>query len=252
MDDGWIKIYRKILDNPISNRPLWCWLWVYILIKANHDDNKFIFNNENITIKRGQFISGLHKISEETHISIQIIRSGLAYLKSTNQITIKSSNKYSVITINNYNRYQEVTSKVTNQQQTSNKPATTNKNDKNEKNININNNTKVLVNSLQNSQGSKTFGNQDINEVASYFLGKMGLPTEDCAKGLSRQYWNTLLKEKGRGVEGVKMLIDLASQDEWYRNNITSSKNLYYNRVKLVSRKRGSIPHIAVMPKEVI
>lgn len=145
-NQGWVKIHRKMLDNPISKKPSWSWLWVYLLLKANHDEKRFIFNNKDIVVKRGQLLTGLHVLRKETGITIQSIRSALLYLKSTKQITIEATNKYSVITINNYEYYQEVTNKPTNQQQTSNKPATTNKNDKNEKNnINTAEETSAMV-----------------------------------------------------------------------------------------------------------
>lgn len=96
------------------------------------------------------------------------------------------------------------------------------------------------------------FGNPDINECQSYFLQVFQLPEEDCSKGQSRQYWNHLIRASKTGVQGVKWLIDRAFEDEFYKNNITSSKDLYYKRVKIVSRKRGDIPKVAVMPKEAI
>ena len=96
------------------------------------------------------------------------------------------------------------------------------------------------------------FGNPDINELCDYFLKVMQLPKEDCARGASRQYWNHLLKESKTGVTGVKWLIDQAHNDEWYKNNITSSKDLYYKRIKIIARKRGDIPKVAVMPKEAV
>ncbi len=92
------------------------------------------------------------------------------------------------------------------------------------------------------------FGNSDINEVSSYFLEKLKLPTEGIPVKRSRQYWNVLLRESNRGVDGVKMLIDLASEDDFYKNNITSSMQLYYKRINLIARKRGAVSKIAVMP----
>jgi DNA-binding MarR family transcriptional regulator len=85
----------------------------------------------------------------------------------------------------------------------------------------------------------KEFGNPLINEISKYFLEVMKLPLEDCTQRQSRQYWNLLLKESKTGIEGVKWLINLASNDEFYKSNITSSKDLYYKRVKIISRKRG-------------
>lgn len=96
------------------------------------------------------------------------------------------------------------------------------------------------------------FGNPDINELSSYFLKVFQLPEEDCSKGQSRQYWNHLIRASKTGVQGVKWLIHQAYGDEFYRNNITSSKDLYYKRVKIVARKRGDMPKVAVMPKEVV
>jgi len=95
------------------------------------------------------------------------------------------------------------------------------------------------------------FGNPDINEISSYFLGKFQIPKEDCSKGQSRQYWYHLLRESKTGVQGVKWLIDQAYRDEFYRNNITSSKDLYYKRVKIIARKRGSVPKVAIFKEAV-
>lgn len=92
----------------------------------------------------------------------------------------------------------------------------------------------------------QSFGKEEINEVSAYFLEQMKIPTEDCTKQQSRRYWYHLLRESKTGVSGVKWLIDQAAADEFLRNNITSSKDLYYKRIKIISRKRGSGPKIAV------
>jgi len=142
-DNGWIKLHRKIINTSwYYKRSTVVHLFIHLLIKANHQENKFFWNGKEITIKRGEFITGLNKLSEETGISIQSIRTALTILKSTNTITIKSTNKFSIIQIVNYDQYQseeekltsKLTSKVTNNQQTTNKQLTTNKNDKNDKN----------------------------------------------------------------------------------------------------------------------
>jgi phage replication O-like protein O len=107
-------------------------------------------------------------------------------------------------------------------------------------------NTKEITTNVVTERSS------DIDEVSGYFLQVMKIPKEDCPIQKSRRYWQTLLREGGRGVDGVKRLIDLAGQDEWYKNNITSSMDLYYKRIKLIARKRGNSPMVAVMPKEAI
>ena len=48
MSTGWISLHRKILDNPILKRsPIYSRFeaFVYMLLKANHKDNKCVIGN---------------------------------------------------------------------------------------------------------------------------------------------------------------------------------------------------------------
>jgi len=138
MADGWIKAHRQLLE--------WEWyqhadtvrLFFHCLLKANHESAKW----RGHTIERGSFISSSLMLSKELQISRQKIRSSLNRLKSTNELTTKSTNRFTAITVCNYEIYQSSESEINqpvNQQLTSNQPTvnqqlTTNKNDKNEKN----------------------------------------------------------------------------------------------------------------------
>jgi len=131
---GWIKIHRKFLDWEWFNKSEAVHLFLYMVIKANHKDNKWQGND----VKRGQFISSLGNISSATGITIQQIRTILKKLEKTNEIVVKSTSQFTIVTICKYECYQdenEDTNKpITNNQQTTNKQSTTNKNDKKEKN----------------------------------------------------------------------------------------------------------------------
>ena len=124
--EGWIKIHYKFLNWEWANDPKMVALFIHLLLKANYQGR----NWKGQDIKRGQLIIGLHSLSASTGISLQSLRTCLKRLKSTNEITIKSTNKYSLITIRNYDIYQyeltsKSTSKLTNNQQTTNKQLTT-------------------------------------------------------------------------------------------------------------------------------
>jgi len=67
-------------------------------------------------------------------LSVRQIRTSLDRLKSTNELTVKSSSKGTIIQIVKYKNYQVTTSQTTNERQTNDKPTTTNKNVKNVKN----------------------------------------------------------------------------------------------------------------------
>lgn len=137
--EGWIKLYRKFCEWEWFNISEMVHLFIYLLLNANREDGSW----RGIIVKRGQIITGRNSLSENTGISSQSIRTCLNRLKSTNEITITSTNKYSIITITKYEDYQIKnlnSNQQTNQQLTNNQPATnqqltTNKNNKKIKKI---------------------------------------------------------------------------------------------------------------------
>ena len=127
---GWIKIHRQIID--------WEWftdtttfrVFLQLLLKANHKEKKY----RGMVLKVGTIITSRDILALETRLSVQQVRTALDKLKSTNEITIKTSSQGTIIEVVNYSKYQLATNEVTNKQPTSNQQVTTNKNEKKEKN----------------------------------------------------------------------------------------------------------------------
>lgn len=146
---GWIKLHRSMME--------WGWykndtvksVYLHILLSANHKDNEW----EGITIHSGQVVTSTLKLSDELNKSRQQIRTALSKLEKTGEITIQSTNRYTLITVVKWADYQDTDSdsnqqnnhqitndqptdnqQITNKQPTNNHQITTNKNDKNEKN----------------------------------------------------------------------------------------------------------------------
>ena len=135
--NGWIKLHRKMVDWEWYNDSKTLHLFIHLLINANHSDQKW----QGKMIQRGQLITGRDKIKSLTGISEQSIRTCLQRLKDTKELTIKATNKYSLITLLNYDIYQglENSNQQDNQQLTINQPTTnqqltTNKKEKKEEN----------------------------------------------------------------------------------------------------------------------
>lgn len=138
MLEGWVKLHRSITE--------WEWykdintfkVFLHLLLTANHSARKW----QGIDVKEGQKITSISHISNECGLSFQKTRTALNKLKSTGEITIKSTNKYTLITIEKWRMYQsngfdltsQLTSNTTNNQQSNNKQITTNNNDKNVEN----------------------------------------------------------------------------------------------------------------------
>jgi predicted transcriptional regulator len=97
---------------------------------ANHKDKKY----RGSVVERGSFLTGRDTLASQTGLTVQQIRTSLNKLKSTNELTIKSSKQGTVIQVVSYDKYQEVTNESTTHQPDSNQIVTTNKKNKNKKN----------------------------------------------------------------------------------------------------------------------
>ena len=129
--DGWIKLHRQSLKSSVWENPNIWMVWCWCLMKANHEPHKFPFNGDDIEIESGQFITGIFQAVSEinpkrkkTGITNQKYRSAINYLEKTQRLTIKTTNKFSLITVLNWSKYQDtnkqINKQITNQQQTNN------------------------------------------------------------------------------------------------------------------------------------
>ena len=80
---------------------------------------KFIEHN----LKLGECICGRKELSINSGLSEQQIRTSLKKLKNTKNVTIKTTNKYTIISVVNWNLYQDI-NQQDNQQITNNQPTT--------------------------------------------------------------------------------------------------------------------------------
>jgi hypothetical protein len=148
MCNGWIKLHRKIVDWEWFTSPSTLQLFIYLLLRANKEDKKW----RGILIKRGQLVTSVATISEETKLSTQQVRTSLNRLKSTNEITSKTTNRFTLVTVCKYESYQlyeEVEQQTKQQalQQTNNKQITNKQQQlKNNKNIRNNKKESILTN----------------------------------------------------------------------------------------------------------
>ena len=131
---GWIKLHRSLLDWEWYDDSNTCRLFIHLLLRANHKPK----NWRGIAINTGQLLTGRKVLAEQTGLSEQQVRTSLNKLKSTNEITIKSTSHNSLITLVCWESYQQNNQDdnqaVTKQQPTDNQAVTTNKNVKNDNN----------------------------------------------------------------------------------------------------------------------
>ena len=74
---GYITLSRKILDWRWFKKPKTAFLFIYLLLSCNFEDNDF----EDIIINRGQCVCTQSRLSAETGLSPKEVRTALDNLK---------------------------------------------------------------------------------------------------------------------------------------------------------------------------
>lgn len=246
---GWIKVNRRLLENPISNKPAYISLWIHLLLMANHQESSFIWNNKKEVLKKGQLLTGIKVLAKKTGIAEGTVYRILKYLENEKQIEQQKTTKFTVITIVNWCKYQENeeqnAKQIKNRLKTDRKQNKTYKNDKNEEN-DENDIPKGIGESVQR-------GNSDINECVSYLQNKLGTSLDGTVKE-NRQYCYNLLRKMRKDypesspVDNVKLLIETALRDKFHSRNSTGFKYLYYNTQKIsASFKKNKGNSVAVI-----
>ena len=189
-NQGWISLHRKILEWEWYNDINTCRLFIHLLLVCNHKKKKW----QGKIIKPGQKVTSVEKLAIETGLTKQQVRTCIKKLKSTSEITCKSTNKFTLININNYSIYQEKNiesntqnnkqsnKQITNKQQTNNKQITTNNNDNNDNNDNKVSKqkkslTKIDYDYLINKYTNNEHLAETINEYIAMRINKKAKPT---------------------------------------------------------------------------
>jgi len=107
MSNGWIKLHRKTLDNPIVMKDTdYFAVWMWLLLNATHSDHDTIYEGERLTLKAGQFITGRKIISKELKINESKIQRILKTFEIEQQIEQQTNPRCRLISILRWSDYQ--------------------------------------------------------------------------------------------------------------------------------------------------
>lgn len=248
---GWISIHKKILD--------WEWysdsntfrVFFDLLLTANFEATRYMGH----VIERGETVIGRKEMAKRLGISEQNVRSAIKHLKSTNEITIKVTNKFSIINVVNYSKYQDKEGRTNqqanqqaNQQLTNNQPTTNHTiRNKEYKELNKSKDRKsddFLPELLKTEpeevakQNTTTlppvavapsqYGNQEVNQMLSFLLGVFGRKDFKETKQFQRNFGKHLVNlYKKMGKEAFKDAIQCIAKDSFKSKNCNSLKYIY-------------------------
>lgn len=233
-NNGWIKLHRKILDNPKFGDKDYFTIWVKLLLYATHKDRKAIFGGKEITLVPGQLITGRTHLGVNSKISDSKVQRILKWLENAQQIEQQTTNQNRLITILNWSQYQDyeqqAEQQVNNERTTSEQRVNTYKNDKNIKNDKNDKKREVASAPTPSDKAKDFFSNTQLQEdVVSALIAK-GVPDQVARKEVSKfvSYWTELNKS------GTKQRWQMEKAFEVNRRLAT-----WFGKVKEFNTSRG-------------
>lgn len=135
---GYIKLFRQMTNWEWYKEPNTKAVFLHLLLVANHAPGRW----QGIEIDRGQHLTSIKKLAEETGLTAKNVRTALDHLEKTGEVARLPARKWTLITVEKYELYQGDDSeggKVAGKQvaktwQGAGKVLATNKNNNNKKN----------------------------------------------------------------------------------------------------------------------
>ena len=119
MNRGYVNIWRKSLDNDLIRNALAWQLMTWMLLKAAHAPRKILVGTALVELEPGQLVVGRSSLARELKSTERKIRTSLELLEKCDFLTIKATNKFSVVSIIIWHLYQD--DRPANDQQGANK-----------------------------------------------------------------------------------------------------------------------------------
>lgn len=234
--EGWIKLYRKTLDNPIITKDSdYLAVWIYLLLNTTHKDYDVLFKGKRITLKRGQLITGRKSIAEKLKIDENKVQRILKTLENEHQIEQQSSNKNRLITIVSWDKYQQ--DEQQNEQQLNNNRTTieqqvnTNKNVKNIKNDK--NVTTISDSCVDGLQEVIDFYSNNIGFLNPYGLKILESYVEDMSSELVIYAMQIAVENNKKTISYIKAILN-----NWAKANIKTLEEAKRENKKKVSNDK--------------
>lgn len=226
---GFISLHRKLMENPVWSDPYYLKLWMYCLFTASHKKHEQLVGSQIVELERGQFVTGRFSLSEDLNKGMKPKQKlndrtwwrHLECLEKWQMLTIKSTNKYSLVTIDKYDFYQSVFNKV-DQQMSISCPS-------NDQQMSTNNNVNKC--NKKDSCPKRVYDEDSAYvKMSNYFMKKiLEWKPNFLFKG-NIQTWaddfRKLHELDQRSKDDIKSVIDWCTEDSFWQSNILSPDKL--------------------------
>jgi hypothetical protein len=249
MNNGYIKLYRKIRTSAIFNDMQLYRLWTICLTEASHTEREQIIGKQTVKLNKGEFVTGRFDLMEMYNSGLKAkdkvkgektVFRWLETLEKGGYLTIKKTNKFSIVSIDNWGLYQGKQGDddlVSDHQMTIKRPSndhqmTTNKNEKNVKNEK--NDTK--------KPSRHKYEPCDLENAKLLF--KLMRENNPEVKEPNLDSWANefrLMRERDKRSDGaITYLINWSQNDEFWKTNILSPAKLRKQYVQLTGKIKAA------------
>lgn len=130
--ESYVPLFRSLLNHRYMADAHKFQFWVWCLLKATYKDRKVLIGNQTVELQPGQFVFGRKEAAKALGTTERKIRTLLDFFSSCTEqkLTIKTTNRFSIITVVNYTTYIEKVKQFdqqNDQQATSKRPASDHK-----------------------------------------------------------------------------------------------------------------------------
>jgi hypothetical protein len=225
---GFISLHRKLMDNPIWTDSNYLKLWIYCLFEASHKEHEILVGNQMVKLERGQFVKGRFALSEDMNRGVKPKQKlndktwwrYLENLEKWGMLTIKPTNKFSLITIDKYDFYQSVFNKT--DQQMSNSCPT------NDQQMSTNNNGNK--GNKKDTRQKQVYDDTSLPYKLSVYFYERILENNPEHKQPNLQTWSEdvrkMLEIDNRTEEQIRYLMKWVQEDDFEKVNVLSPSKL--------------------------
>lgn len=240
MNQGYIKLYRKVTGSFVWANPSMFKLWCLCLMKASHEERKFLFNGQEVVLSSGEFVTGRDALGKEFNQgapSDQLVVSRTLWrwikkFEKEEMLSIYSTPKYSVISINNWSEYQGSDQRLSSDCPAPVQQLSTNKNDKNDKNDKNNNTSK--------KPKKRIYSDDDPNKILANLLLKFIRKNQEIKEPDLDKWANVIrltIESDKHSVKEIQDMIVWATQHNFWSGVVLSPTSLRRNWDKMAVQK---------------
>lgn len=207
--EGYIKLYRSVLDNPVVWKDTeYLAVWIFLLLNASHREMNMLYNGEKIVLLPGQLITGRKLIASKTGVSESKVQRILQRFVFEHQIEQQTSTRSRIITICNWNQYQQI------------EPAKQDKTRKAEKPV-----KQIVKTEFESDSFEMRCVDRLIQSCVAQFPNSK-IPQTQKEKCAWCSYIEKMIRLDGRTEDEIMEAITFAVSDEFWKPNIRSTKKL--------------------------